>query len=128
MTARVATTAADVSDSAQTQHYLAQAVARAGTIDFLFCNAGINGVIAPIAAYPEDVFDQVMAVNVRGTFLALRHGLPLVRDGGSVLITASVMGVTADPGVAAYATSKHALIDRKSTRLNSSHQKISYAV
>jgi NAD(P)-dependent dehydrogenase (short-subunit alcohol dehydrogenase family) len=107
---RVGTSAADVSDSRQTQDYLAQAVARAGAIDFLFCNAGLNGEIVPITAYPEDVFDTVMAVNVRGTFLALKHGLPLLRDGGSVLITSSVMGVTADPGVSAYATSKHALI------------------
>lgn len=107
---RVGTSAADVSDSRQTQEYLAQATVRAGAIDFLFCNAGVNGEIAPITAYPEDVFDTVMAVNVRGTFLALKHGLPQMRDGGSVLINSSVMGVTADPGVSAYATSKHALI------------------
>lgn len=108
--ARVGTTAADVGDSRQTQDYLAQAVARAGPIDFLFCNAGVNGEIAPITDYPEEAFDAVIAVNVRGVFLALRHGLPLMRDGGSVLVTSSVMGVTADPGVCAYATSKHAVI------------------
>jgi NAD(P)-dependent dehydrogenase (short-subunit alcohol dehydrogenase family) len=107
---RVGTSAADVSDSRQTQDYLAQAVARAGPIDFLFCNAGLNGEIVPLTDYPEDVFDTVMAVNVRGTFLALKYGLPQLRDGASVLVTSSVMGVTADPGVAAYATSKHALI------------------
>ncbi len=107
---RVHTAAADVSDSRQTQGYLRQAAAHTGAIDFLFCNAGVNGEIVPIADYPEDVFDRVMAVNVRGTFLALKHGLPLVRDGGSVLVTSSVMGVTADPGASAYVTSKHALI------------------
>ena len=47
---RVCTSAADVSDSRQTQDYLAQAVARAGAIDFLFCNAGLNGEIVPITA------------------------------------------------------------------------------
>lgn len=46
-----------------------------------------------------------MAVNVRGTFLALKYGLPLLNDGASVLINASVVAVTADPGIAAYATS-----------------------
>jgi NAD(P)-dependent dehydrogenase (short-subunit alcohol dehydrogenase family) len=90
---RVGTSAADVSDSRQTQDYLAQAVARAGAIDFLFCNAGLNGEIVPITAYPEDVFDTVMAVNVRGTRSSrCKHGLPLMRDGGSVLITSSVIG------------------------------------
>ncbi len=108
---RVGHTGADVTDAGQTQTYLAQAAACWGRgIDFLFCNAGINGAIAPITDYPEDVFDAVMAVNVRGSFLALKYGLPLLNDGASVLINASVVAVTADPGIAAYATSKHALV------------------
>ena len=110
-TARVAYAVADVSDAGQTRAYLEQA--RAGWergIDFLFCNAGINGAIAPITEYPEDVFDAVMAVNVRGSFLALKYGFALLVDGASVLINASVVAVTADPGIAAYATSKHALV------------------
>lgn len=107
----VAWAVADVGDSAQTRAYLQGARARWGRpIDFLFCNAGINGAIAPIADYPEDVFDAVMRVNVRGAFLALRHGFPLLADGASVLINASVVAVTAAPGIAAYATSKHALV------------------
>lgn len=108
--ARIDTARADVADAAQTRAYIEQARARWGGIDFLFCNAGINGAIAPIADYPDDVFDAVMAVNVRGSFLALKHGLPAMRDGGSVLINASVVAVTADPGICAYATSKHALV------------------
>jgi len=109
--ARMAWAVADVSDAAQARGYLAQARARWNRgLDFLFCNAGINGAIAPLAEYPEDVFDAVMAVNVRGTFLALKYGLPLLNDGASVLINASVVAVTADPGIAAYATSKHALL------------------
>lgn len=108
--ARIDTAEADVADAAQTRAYIEQARARWDGIDFLFCNAGINGAIAPIADYPDDVFDAVMAVNVRGSFLALKHGLPAMRDGGSVLINASVVAVTADPGICAYATSKHALV------------------
>lgn len=102
---------ADVADSAQTRAYLEAARARWDRpLDFLFCNAGINGAIAPISDYPEAVFDAVMSVNVRGAFLALKHGFPLLADGASVLINASVVAVTADPGIAAYATSKHALV------------------
>jgi NAD(P)-dependent dehydrogenase (short-subunit alcohol dehydrogenase family) len=76
----------------------------------LFSHAGISGVIKPVTEYPEDVFDAVMAINVRGSFLACKYGLPLMNDGGSIIITSSIMGSRADPGVCAYATSKHALI------------------
>jgi NAD(P)-dependent dehydrogenase (short-subunit alcohol dehydrogenase family) len=76
----------------------------------LFCHAGISGAIKPITEFPDEVFDDVMAVNVRGTFLACKYGLPHMNEGGSIIITSSIMGVTADPGVCAYATSKHALI------------------
>ncbi|HEY6511266.1 MAG TPA: SDR family NAD(P)-dependent oxidoreductase [Burkholderiaceae bacterium] len=108
---RVSRSVADVADAEQTRGYVASACERwGGPIDFLFCNAGINGAIAPLTEYPDDVFDQVMAVNVRGSFLALKHGLPLMADGGSVLINASVVAVTADPGICGYATSKHALV------------------
>ena len=81
-----------------------------GKIDVLFSHAGISGVVKPITEYPEDIFDAVMAVNVRGSFLACKYGLPQMNNGGSIIITSSIMGVTADPGVCAYATSKHALI------------------
>jgi NAD(P)-dependent dehydrogenase (short-subunit alcohol dehydrogenase family) len=60
---------ADVTDSAQVRAAVALAVERFGGLDVAFANAGVFGAIAPVAEYPEDVFDQVMAVNVRGTFL-----------------------------------------------------------
>ena len=101
---------ADVADSQETQNYINQTVATWGKIDVLFSHAGISGVIKPIVEYPEDVFDKVMAVNIRGSFLACKYGLPQMNDGGSIIITSSIMGVTADPGVCAYVVSKHALI------------------
>lgn len=107
---RVAWVAADVSKTEDTRRYLDETVRRWGKIDVLFSHAGISGVLAPVTEYPEDVFDAVMAINIRGSFLACKYGLPLMNDGGSIIITSSIMGVTADPGVVAYATSKHALI------------------
>jgi NAD(P)-dependent dehydrogenase (short-subunit alcohol dehydrogenase family) len=107
---RVASVQADVGEVADTQRYVADAVERWGSIDVLFSHAGISGVIKPVVEYPEDVFDAVMRTNVRGSFLACKYALPHMNDGGSIVITSSIMGVTADPGVAAYATSKHALI------------------
>src|SRR5512136_254410 len=104
------TTKANVADTQETQKYINQTVARWGKIDVLFSHAGISGAIKPITEYPEEVFDAVMAINIRGSFLACKYGLPQMNDGGSIIITSSIMGVTADPGVCAYATSKHALI------------------
>jgi len=104
------TTKANVADTQETQRYIQQTVSRWGKIDVLFSHAGISGAIKPITEYPEEVFDAVMAINVRGTFLACKYGLPQMNDGGSIIITSSIMGVTADPGVCAYVTSKHALI------------------
>ena len=101
---------ANVADSQETQKYIHQTVARWGKIDVLFSHAGISGAIKPITEYPEDVFDAVMAINIRGTFLACKYGLPQMNDGGSIIITSSIMGVRADPGVCGYVTSKHALI------------------
>jgi NAD(P)-dependent dehydrogenase (short-subunit alcohol dehydrogenase family) len=101
---------ANVADTIETQRYINQTVAKWGKIDVLFSHAGISGVVKPITEYPEEVFDAVMAINIRGSFLACKYGLPQMNDGGSIIITSSIMGVTADPGVCAYATSKHALI------------------
>jgi NAD(P)-dependent dehydrogenase (short-subunit alcohol dehydrogenase family) len=106
----IGTVKANVADTLETQNYINHTVARWGKLDVLFSNAGISGVVKPITEFPEEVFDAVKAVNVRASFLACKYGLPQMNDGGSIIITSSIMGVTADPGVCAYATSKHALI------------------
>lgn len=101
---------ADVSNAHDTAAYVNATVARWGPIDVLFSNAGISGVIRPVTEYPEDVFDAVMSVNLKGSFLACKYGLPQMRDGGSIVMTSSVVGVMSDPGIVAYAASKHGLI------------------
>jgi NAD(P)-dependent dehydrogenase (short-subunit alcohol dehydrogenase family) len=69
-----------------------------GVIDVLFGNAGNQGVVAPVTEYPEDVFDSLLAVHVRGAFLACKHGLPRMNAGGSIIITSSVVGTMAPRG------------------------------
>jgi NAD(P)-dependent dehydrogenase (short-subunit alcohol dehydrogenase family) len=76
----------------------------------VIAGAGISGVIAPVADYPEDVFEQVLAVHVRGAFLLCKHTLPYLGPGASVIIVSSVVGLTSDPGIAGYATAKHAQV------------------
>ena len=108
--ASISSFVSDVSDAEQTRGYFDQAVARFGNIDVLFSNAGLSGLHKPIIEYPEEDFDAVMAVNVRASFLACKYGLPKMNDNGSIIMTSSIMGVTAGPGICAYVTSKHALI------------------
>ncbi len=89
---------------------VAAAVARAGELDIAFANAGIFGDVAPVAEYDEEVFARVLAVNVLGPFHVAKHALRAMRPGGSLILNSSVVGLTSDPGISAYATSKHALV------------------
>src|SRR3984885_14985542 len=104
--------AADVTQSADVQNYVKLALEIYGSIDCFHNNAGIEGSVAPTPQYDEEMFDRVMAVNVKGVFLGLRHVLPvMLKQGrGSVVNTASVAGLVASPGMPAYVASKHAVI------------------
>ena len=106
----IAWCAADVTKSDQVKNAIALAVSRFGKIDVLFSNAGNFGTVAPISEYPEDVFDSVIAVHVKGAFLAAKHAVPHMNDGGSIIITSSIVGVKGDPGVYGYITAKHAQV------------------
>jgi NAD(P)-dependent dehydrogenase (short-subunit alcohol dehydrogenase family) len=109
---RVSGVVADVADAAATRHYLQTAVERYGGIDILFANAGVEGAVAPIADYPDEAFDRVMAVNVRGVWLGVKYVIPEMRrrGGGSIIITSSIAGVAGSPLIPAYSISKHAVI------------------
>jgi NAD(P)-dependent dehydrogenase (short-subunit alcohol dehydrogenase family) len=104
--------AADVTKSTEVQNYVKAALDAYGRIDCFYNNAGIEGSVAATAEYDEDMFDRVMAVNVKGVFLGLRHVLPvMIKQGrGAVVNTASVAGLVASPGMPAYVASKHAVI------------------
>src|SRR5471032_2606204 len=95
---KTAMTVADVTQANQVQDYLDRTVRKWGKIDVLFSNAGISGVVAPVTDYPDEMFDQVIAVHVRGAFLACKYGLPHMKDGGSIIITSSVVGVRGGGG------------------------------
>lgn len=103
---------ADVSNAQQVRGYVARAQQEFGTIDAFFNNAGIIGAQAPLVEYPEDTFDKVMAINVKGVFLGLKYVLPVMIDQGSgaVVNTGSMASTGALPGSTAYAAAKHAVI------------------
>jgi NAD(P)-dependent dehydrogenase (short-subunit alcohol dehydrogenase family) len=79
-----------------------------GHIDVLFANAGA-GTIAPLEMATEAHFDQTFDVNVKGLFFSVQKALPLVKDGGSIILTSSVTNVLGAPGFSAYAASKAAV-------------------
>jgi len=100
----------DVSIEADVEAAVAATVERFGQLDIAFANAGVFGKVAPLVDYPVDVFQQVLSVNVVGSMLLAKHALRVMRSGGSMIINSSVVGLTSAPNIAAYATSKHALV------------------
>lgn len=108
---RVLTVRADVSSDADVRHYVDATIERFGRIDVFFNNAGIEGKVAPLEEQELAMFDQVIAVNVRGAYLGLRHVLPHMyrARSGSVINNSSVAGLRGSAGVLPYVTSKHAL-------------------
>jgi len=103
---------ADVTSDDDTLRYVQAAVDRYGRLDIYLANAGIEGNMKPIPDYPIDVFDRVIAVNVRGVWLGLKHVIPVMAKGGggSIVITSSTAGIHGYAGASAYVTSKHAVI------------------
>ncbi len=122
---------ADVSNPADVKRYTAETLAKFGKINLFFNNAGIEGVSSSIEDYPNDVFDKVIAVNLKGVWNGCKYVIPKMDEGGSVIITSSVAGLKGFKGLGAYVTSKHGVIgimrvsalefaDRK-IRVNSIH-------
>ena len=108
---------ADVTRSADVAAYVQAAVDRFGGVDVLFNNAGVEGVVAPLEDYPEDAFDKVMDVNVKGVWLGMRHvaGAMRARGGGAIINASSGAGLRGTPDLIAYGASKHAVIGMTKT-------------
>jgi len=104
--------AADVSDATQVAAFVAAVEDGLGPIAAFANNAGIEGVIAPITDYPDEVFDKLWAVNARGVFLGLKHvlGRMRARGSGAVVTTASTSAIRGRAGLAGYVATKHAVL------------------
>lgn len=104
--------AGDVADEGAVSGFVDGAMRRFGKIDVALLNAGIEGQFGKIADVPVSMFDRVMAVNVRSVWLGLSKLMPAMRKagGGSIIITSSIAGLRGTPMLAAYATSKAAVI------------------
>jgi NAD(P)-dependent dehydrogenase (short-subunit alcohol dehydrogenase family) len=77
-------------------------------LDILFANAGI-GDFAPLGAITEDLFDKTFDVNVKGLLFTVQKALPLMREGGSIILNASTAGSSGTPAFSVYAATKAAV-------------------
>ena len=98
---------ADVTDEDAVVGAVASGVDRYGRFDVVVSNAGISGAVSEIVDYPSDVFGRTLAVHILGGFHVLKHTIPHVSDGGSIIITSSVVGLIGAPGVSGYIAAKH---------------------
>jgi len=116
----------DVTDEASVKKLVDDTVARFGKLDVALLNAGIEGTMTSIVDYPAEMFDKVIAVNVRGVWLGLKYAMrAMEQNGGSIVITSSTSGIRATTGLSAYTASKHAVIGlMRSAALEGSDKKI----
>ena len=108
----VLTIACDVSSPDQVEAAIQQIVDRFGRLDIAFNNAGVENKAAPVHEIDLAEWDRIVNINLRGTFVCMKHELTqMVKGGGGVVVnTSSGAGIRGVAGGAAYAASKHAII------------------
>jgi NAD(P)-dependent dehydrogenase (short-subunit alcohol dehydrogenase family) len=98
----------DVSNLDDLDRLFATVRAEKGHVDVLFANAGIGGM-SPLGSIPEDQFDKIFDVNVKGTLYTVQKALPLMRSGGSIILTGSTTGSMGTPAFSVYSATKAAI-------------------
>lgn len=105
-------TKADVSSEPDIEAAMALGIKRFGHIDYAVNNAGIEGVLVPFDQTKVEDFDHVVAVNLRGVFICMKHQLIHMkeRNAGSIVNISSVMGMVGAPMIIQYVAAKHGVI------------------
>ena len=99
---------ADASDIADIAHLFDTVKAAKGRIDVLFANAGIYE-FAPLGAITEDAYDKMFDINVKGVLFTVQQAVPLMTDGGSIILTGSVAGSKGFEAATVYGATKAAI-------------------
>lgn len=102
----------DVRNEASVARAVEETVKHFGRLDFAVNSSGAGGDFAPVEKASQDVWDDVMAINARGVWLAMRHELPamLASDGGAIVNISSIYGLAGRAAHHAYVASKHAVV------------------
>ena len=104
---------ADVSKSNDVQELISRAVSTYGRLDCAYNNAGIEGYMSGrLHEYPEETWDRLVDINIKGVWLCLKYEIPLMLEqgGGAIVNTASVAGLVGARRLSAYIASKHAVV------------------
>jgi len=102
----------DVSNENDVRSLVEETVKTFGRLDYAFNNAGAVEDPAPFASKTSSLFDKIMNVNVKGTWLSMKYEIPqMLKNGGGALVNnSSVFGVIANPQLPLYTASKHAVL------------------
>jgi len=98
----------DVANLADLDRLYAAVKAEKGRVDILFANAGIAEIV-PLGQITEEHFDRMFDTNVRGLLFTVQKALPLMPDGGSVILNASIVASTGNPALSVYSATKAAV-------------------
>jgi NAD(P)-dependent dehydrogenase (short-subunit alcohol dehydrogenase family) len=98
----------DVTKTADLDRLFASTTAAFGKVDVLFANAGVAR-FSPFAQTDEQVFDDNIDINIKGSFLTVQKALPSLNENASIIFNTSVVNVKGFPGTSAYSASKAAL-------------------
>lgn len=103
---------ADVTVPQQVDAMVQACVTRFDGLDIAVNNAGIGGVMAPMADYPVDAWDRVLQVNLTSVFHCMRAEIAVMREAGrgSIVNIASILGQVAFPAISAYVAAKHGVV------------------
>lgn len=100
----------DVADAASNQAMVQAVIDGAGRLDVAFLNAGYYGAAEGLATVDEDLFDRLVAINLKGVFNGIKAVEPVISQGGAVVVTASAAGVVGHSGNPAYSAAKHGAV------------------
>jgi NAD(P)-dependent dehydrogenase (short-subunit alcohol dehydrogenase family) len=103
---------ADVSVAREVEALADGAMETFGRLDCAVNNAGIEGLLAPTADYPEETWNRVLSINLTGAFLCMKHEIPRMLEGGggAVVNMASILGLVGFANAPAYTAAKHGLV------------------
>jgi len=102
----------DVRDEGDVKNLIATAVKTYGGLHCAFNNAGVAPPMALLADTDESTFDEIVAVDMKGVFLAMKYEIQqmLQTGGGAIVNNASIAGLVAEPGISSYIAAKHGVI------------------
>jgi NAD(P)-dependent dehydrogenase (short-subunit alcohol dehydrogenase family) len=98
----------DVTNLADLDRIYAQISKEKGRVDIVFANAG-GGPLVPLGSITEEHFDQVFNVNVKALVFTAQKALPLMPDGGTIILTGSIVGIKGFPAFSIYSAAKAAV-------------------